>query len=167
MCPEQEKLWPWKVCSSVTSLTHRCFFTTWLSVWSDRRSMPSAGMWISWYWSNFRSSLIMGASCCPYSCVLPAGVYRRTPIHFCFPRVSVQASGLGAKLESRSYANESWGQFKDRLLLWTFVLSTLLVAKKGLDMEWSFLCIVPLLSLLLHQREPSTHKEMSLESFTI
>lgn len=34
-------------------------------------------------------------------------------------------------------------------------------------MGWTPLYIILSLSLLLHQREPSTHKEMSLESFTI
>lgn len=150
MCLQQEELWPWETCSSVTSLTHGCSSTMWLSLWSDRRYMPSAGVWIGWYRSNFRNRLVMEASCCPYWHVLPTGVYRRTLIYFCFPWVSVQASGLGAKLESRSYSNKSWKQFKDRLLHWTFVLSILLEAKKGLDMGWSFLCIIPLLSLLLH-----------------
>lgn len=34
-------------------------------------------------------------------------------------------------------------------------------------MGWSFLPIIPSLSLLLHHREPSAHQEISLESVTI
>lgn len=121
MCPRQEKLLPWKVYFSVTSLTQWCSSSMRLSVSSDRGHMPSAGVWNSWYRNNIRNRSIMGASRCPHWCVLPTGVYWRTLIHFCFQWVRVQASGWGAKLESPSYANKSWGQFKDRLLLWIFV----------------------------------------------